>query len=94
MTVRYVEKRVGTGTYVSPSVAAEPKSAASERVRAAIDTFAWIDTKLSPRDAALLADLFENPLPPDAALQRARQRYERSVKRDDAERGDFLSSTS
>jgi len=94
MTVRYVEKRVGIGAYVSPSVAAEPKSAESERARAAFDTFADTDTRVSPCDAALLADLFGNPPPPNDALRRALQRYERAVASDDAGRGDFLSSTS
>ena len=51
--------------------------AASEKARTIIDSFTRIE--LTRRDAVFIANLIDAPPPPNAALKRAVQRYEKAV---------------
>lgn len=58
--------------------------AASEKARAIIDSATRVE--LSRRDAAVIADLLDNPPAPNAALMRAAKRHKKAVKNADSNR--------
>ena len=57
--------------------------AAAEKARMIIDAYTRIE--LSRRDAAFIANLLDNPPPPNEALKRAVQQYKKAVKNGDSD---------